>query len=613
MPKLTREDGELVLSLSGAQDFNAALNIARSISGRRFDPDRKNWCYADDPGIAERLLMSIKPQADAALLGWVRNSRAQREAALTTPLADDAQLLIPWTDKLYAFQRAAVEFMAEKRCVLLADEMGVGKTLESLSAVAEALIRDDTLDLSLPRLVVAPNSAKGVWGREIAKWLGSEEPFVLVDGNTAKARELQIVEGIESGSWVVVNYEQIRATKVVTERQVNHRDGSVSTAEDIKWTMKQPIFEETKWLAIIADEAHRAKNHKAQVSRGLWRLTAPIRFALTGTPISNHPGELWSILRWLYPDQYHEHGKRHNGQAWAYWPFYDEYVEDYDTGYGKIIVGVKNPDSLRFELRNRMIRRTKQDVLDLPEKVREYVPVKLGKKQRKLYQEAEKDFWLSVEQAVADGDTKLAQQAKEVIEGKRSIYELSNGASRTVRLRQIASTPALLGGEDDSAKLDAIVENIMDNAHKQHVVFVEFVQTANILVERLRKRKLTAEAFTGEVTATWERTAMEDAFQAGDLNVIVGTIAAMGEAVTLTAADTVHFCERSWVEVKNEQAEDRLWRAGQVNRVTVLIYEAEDTVDVQKVRPTNASKRTIVSAIIKTNEVKEVENEAVEA
>lgn len=406
-----------------------------------------------------------------------------------------------------------------------------------------------------------------------------------------------------------MNYEQIRAKKVVTEETVNHRDGSTSVREHTEWVMRQPIFTDTEWLAIIADECHRAKNHKSQTARGLWKLRAPIQLALSGTPIQNHPAELWSVLRWLYPEQYHEQGKRYNGVAWAYWPFYDEYVDDYDTGYGRVIVGVKNPDALRFELRNRLVRRTKGELLDLPPKVREIVPVALNPKQRKAYEQAETAFWLEIEQAIKDGDTALAKDVEKVVQGTKRIIELSNGAARTVRLRQVASTPALLGGEDDSAKLDAAVEIITDAAEdKQFVVFTEFVGTANILVDRLCQNKVSAEAFTGEVKDTRVRTQFEDKFQNGDIRVLVGTLAAMRESITLTAADTVIFIERAWVPAWNEQAEDRLWRTGQENQVTVLILEAEDTVDESRVKPTNAVKEAIVSAVIHKDHVKEVDH-----
>jgi SWI/SNF-related matrix-associated actin-dependent regulator 1 of chromatin subfamily A len=608
LPSLTRDNDELRLSLSGAQDFKFALDCARAIPGRRFDPETKHWCYPADPAVAEKLMLAIRPDVDAALAQWVRSSRAQRNAELTTKLPDDAEVLVPWGDKLWACQRASVEFIAKHRRAILADDMGLGKSLQALSAVTEATIRDDTLDTQLPRLVITPNSVKGVWVREINRWIGNSEPYQIVDATTPKKREAQLKEGIANNAWVIVNWEQIRASKHVEEITVNHRDGSSSVREQVSWPMKQPLFETTQWLAVIADEAHRAKNHKAQTARGLWRITAPIQIAMSGTPLMNHPGELWPILRWLYPEQYHEQGRRHNGTAWAYWPFYDEYVDEYDPGSGrhKVIVGVKNPDALRFELKNRLIRRTKGEVLDLPEKVREIIPVTLNPKQREAYDQAEEAFWLEIEQAVAEGDKDAAKFAEQVLSGQKRIYEIVNGAARTVRLRQIASTPALLGGEDDSAKLDAAVETIGDAQPKQFVIFTEFVGTANILVERLRKRKITAEAFTGEVD-TRTRTLFEDRFQAEEIQVLVGTIGAMREGITLTAADTVGFIEKAWVPGWNEQAEDRLWRAGQKNNVTVLIWEAENTVDDGRVKPTNAIKEGIVSSAIRKDQVKEVQ------
>lgn len=606
MPKLTRDidAGELRISLSGATDFQFALDSVRRISGRRFDPDSKLWCFPDDPAIAEKLMLTIKPSADAALVAWVRGSRAEREAALTTPLPEDYKLVLPWADKLYGFQAQAVAYLAANPRMIVADEMGLGKTIQAIAAINEYTLLND-VDAQRPVLVIAPNSAKGVWAREIHKWLGPDEPLQIVDALTPKKREQQLTEGIAQNGFVVVNWEQIRAQKIEKKVQVNHRDGSTSERPEVSWQMRQPIFEQTEWLAIVADEAHRAKNHKSQTARGLWKLQAPIQLALSGTPLQNHPAELWSILRWLYPEQYHEHGKQHGGTAWAYWPFYDEYVEDYETGKhrGRTIIGVKNPDALRFELKGRLIRRTKTEVLDLPEKVREVIPVTLSPKQRKIYDEAENAFWLTIEQAVKEGDQTLAKQVEEVLSGKRKVYEITNGAARTVRMRQVCSTPALLGGEDVSAKLDAAVEIITDAGDKQFVVFTEFVETANILCNRLVAHGLNAKAWTGDVD-TVTRTMLEDQFQAGDIDVLVGTIASMGEGVTLTAADTAIFIERHWTPSKNEQAEDRLWRNGQKNQVTILIIEAEDTVDTDRVAPTNAVKEGIVASVIKKDEVK---------
>lgn len=612
MPKLTRTDDELHLALSGATDFQAALAAVKSVSGRRFDPESKLWKFPARPELAERLLLTVKPTADPSILAWVRASRAEREQELATQLPDDGKLLIPWAGNLYDFQRAAVAFMAEHNCVILADDMGLGKTLQALAAVREAALRKAELDLTRPKLIVCPNSAKGVWGREIAKWLGTAEPFQLVDAKVAKKRQAQIEQGIKDGGWVVVNYEQIRAQRHEKEVIVNHRDGSCSTRIEKWYDLKQPLFAETDWLAVIADEAHRAKNRKAAQTIGLWSIDAPIKFALTGTPLMNSPDELWSLLKWLYPEQYGKsdppRGTKPGHHRTAFWAFHDQYTESYEGyGGGRIVIGVKNPDGLRFELKDRLIRRTKAQKLNIPEKTREHIPVKLNAGQQKVYDEAEGAFWLQVTQAISEGDKAAAKFAKEVLEGKKRIFEISNGASRTVRLRQVCSTPALLGGEDDSAKFDAIVDNVLDNSHQQHVVFTEFVESSNLLVARLRKKGVEAEAFTGEVTDTRIRTFYEDKFQSGNIDVLCGTLGAMRESITLTAANIVHFSERAWVPGWNEQAEDRLHRTGQVNPVTILIYEGIDTVDTQKVRPTNALKEIIVSSVIHKDQIQEKE------
>lgn len=608
MPKLTRVGDELHLALSGATDFQSALNAVKSISGRRFDGESKLWKFSASPATAERILVAIKPTADAAILQWVRNSRAEREQELTTSIPDDAQspLWIPWADSLYDFQRAMVEFLQEHRKAIVADDMGLGKTVQSLSTTAEYLIRNPDVDPNRPRLVVCPASALGVWEREIKKWLGKDEPYVIISGGTANKREKELKAAVkENGCWIIVNWEQIRVQKHVEEKVVHHRDGTVSNEEVVTWPLKQQLFADTDWLSIFADEAHRAKNRKAAQSKGLWRLSADIQLALTGTPLMNSPDELWSLLRWLYPEQYGNSTPGH--PRTAYWPFHDEFTETYE-GYGnsKVVIGVKNPDSLRFELKDRLVRRTKAQKLNLPEKTREYVPLQMGKEQAKIYAEAETKFWLTIMEQIEQGDDKTKRFAEQVLEGKKHIYEIPNGAARLVRLRQVLCSPALLGGVDDSSKMDAIVENIVDNSHQQHGVFTEFVMGANILVDRLRKKGVIAEAFTGEVSDTAIRSFYEDKFQAGEIDVLVGTLGAMSESITLTAANIGHFCERFWVPGKNEQAEDRFHRVGQKNPVTILIYENTDTVDTQKVRPTNALKEMIVSSVLVKDKIREV-------
>jgi SNF2 family DNA or RNA helicase len=593
------------------------LAKVKDVPGRRFDGETKMWLLPPEPAIAERVLYAIQPLADPSIVEWARDARQQSEQELVSLLPDDGVVKIPWgTERapwqpetlngepfigLKAHQRALVEAISTKGngSAIVADDMGLGKTSEALAAVCESAIEylntgagilvDDNGEARFytgdePRLIVCPNSVKGVWAREIRRWLGPAEPLQIIDGTTPAARHKQIVEALDGPTWVIVNYEQLRITK----EKKKLRNGGTKTVT----VMKEPLFEETEWFAVIADEAHRAKNRKAAQTKGLFRVRGHVMLALTGTPLMNSPDELWALLHWLFPKEYT-----------SYWRFYEQYV-DYIEGYfGKVITGVKNPDALRFELNKRLYRRTKAQVLDLPEKTRVTIPVNLDAKQRKVYTEAEKGLWLEIEKAIEAGDKTAARLAEAADQGK-NIYTIPNGAARTVRLRQILSTPALLGGDDHSAKMDALVENVLDNRHKPHDVWSEFVQSCDILAERLRSHGLFVATYTGE-TEEHVRTELEDQFQRGEINVLVGTIGAMREGITLTASDTSHFLERAWVPGWNEQAEDRKHRIGQRKPVTICIYEAKDSVDDGKIAPTNRLKERIVKTVLPKDDIKE--------
>jgi SNF2 family DNA or RNA helicase len=570
--KLAREGDVLTLTLSGMPkvEFNDALARVKMIPGRRWNPDTKAWEFPAEAQIAERILHTIRPVPSADLIGWVRKARASAAEQLATKLPDDstAPLSSPWATKLYGYQRAGIEFMVNNPSCLLADDMGLGKTVQSLTAVAEFATCNSGADK--PRLIICPNSVKGSWAREVEQWTGL--PSYVIDGKTIDKRRHQIEKySREPGAHIIINWEKIRAKRV---------------GRNIE--MAEPLLKEIDWLAIIADEAHRAKNRKSLQTLGLWQLHAPVKLALTGTPILNSPDEIWALLAWLVPDQYGRGGKRT-----AYWTFYDQYVDYYEGPYGRVITGARNPDALRFELSNKLVRRTKNSVLDLPEKTRRYVDITLRPKQRKLYEEAEKAMWLEI----------AKEQGVEALE--KSLLEIPNGAARCTRLRQIASSPALIGGDDVSAKLDAAVE-LIEDAGRQVVVFSEFKMTCQLLADRLAKRKISSAQITGNISPE-DRTDSVQNFQEGDIDVMICTLDAGGVGITLTAADTVIFLERDWTPAINEQAEDRLHRIGQVNRVSVIILQAADTVDIDRVAPANQLKSAIVSSVIQTDVVKEEE------
>lgn len=621
-PVLTRNGDALELALAGCRgtEFEDAKDKIKEVPGRRFDFERKVWIVPAEPAVAERVLKTIRPDCDQELIDWVRESRTSSEESLTTPLPDNGKLLIPWANKrmpwqpeevndepfdgLLPYQRAAVDAMATWGRAILADDMGLGKTMEAISAVEEWRLRNDGIDG--PKLVVCPNSVKGSWARELSRWL--ENPIVrIIDGNSPAARRKQLTAAVRDNAWIIVNWEQLRVQK----KKIKLPNGGRKTIT----VMKEPLFEQTPWLAVIADEVHRAKNRKAQQTMGLWRVKSSftLEFGLTGTPLQNSPDELWSILRWLWPEEY---GRSTPASAnkpahprTAYWAFYEDYVEYWEDHFGKkVITGVKNPDALRFALKDKLIRRT-AGILGLKGRKRIFFPIKLNPKQQKLYDEAVKAMWLEVRKEAEEG-SETAQEFLDALERGAPAYELyriPNGAARMVRQQQIIENPAILGGDDDSALMDDFEERFEDSRPAQWVVFCKYKPSCDLLANRLRqKHGAEVGVYYGD-TSTADRTKMEDAFQRGEIDVIVGTVAAMKEGITLTASHLQYFLSRDFVPDVNEQCESRCDRLGQQELVRIYIPMAVGTVAESRVLPINRLKESIVRTVIPKDEIEQEE------
>jgi SNF2 family DNA or RNA helicase len=369
--------------------------------------------------------------------------------------------------------------------------------------------------------------------------------------------------------------------------------------------MKEPLFESTEWLAVIADEAHRAKNRDAKQTQGLWRVSGSVMYALTGTPIMNSPDEIWSILRWLWPGEYHEQGAKKN--AVPYWGFYEDYVDYYEDHFKrKVITGVKNPDALRFVLKDKLVRRT-ADILGLKGRKRIHYPVPLNPGQQKLYDEAEKSMWLAVEKDIAEGNKAALDFARTAVEGGgiANLIRIPNGAARMVRLLQIIENAALLGGSDDSATMDNFEEKFLDSGRAQWVVFCKYRESCELLGDRLQKKYgAKVGIYNGDVTPE-NRTKLEDAFQRGEIEVMIGTIDAMYQGITLTGGRRQFWMSRDFVPAKNEQGEARCDRLGQQHLVLVYIPQAENTVATEKVDPINRLKESIVKTVLPQVKIEE--------
>lgn len=642
------EDGSVLeIRFEGRwSEFVDDKDKVRDIPGRAYDGDRKIWTVPCTPSTADRLLRTINPTADDELMAWLRESMTSHEQSLTSPLPDDATCLVPWSSKRMAwqpefvndekvegalpYQRAAIRHLADHMRVLLADDMGLGKTFVAMSAVEEYLL-GDAKQPQRPRLVVAPSSVLGSWNRELTRWLPNPN-IQVVDSKDTASRHKQIISGIKDNAWVVVNWEQLRIKRLSVKTKSGGRrrltvmkeplfqyPQAFDWSSDIKdWDLSMYAKAERQygkadpyWLAAIADEAHRAKNPDAQQTKGLHRVSAVLQFALTGTPIMNSPDELWALLRWLYPDDYHERGAAHKPGAVAYWPFYMTYVDHWEDHRGrKVVTGVKNPDALRFILKDKLVRRTAK-ILDLKGRKRFFYDVPLTTTQQKLYTAAEKEMWLQVEKDAADGD----KFANEFIEkaalgvAATELMRIPNGAARFVRLQQIIENASLVGGPESSANMDDFMQKYEDSRPEPWVVFCKYKDSCNILAARLQKAYgAKVEIYNGDVS-TRDRTAIEDSFQAGEVDVIVGTIAAMYQGITLTRGHLQHWLSREVVPAINEQGESRQDRLGQQERVNIYIPQASNTVAAGKVDVINRRKEKIVKTVIPQDKIKESKNE----
>lgn len=619
-PTLThnKEADQLEVSLSGCRgmEFADAKEKVRAIPGRRFDFDSKLWITPADPQIAERLLKTLRPHCEQELLNWISASKATHEESLTSPLADDSnELLLSWAYKrapwqpeyvnenkvvgLLPYQRSAVHTIAKRGRAILADDMGLGKTIQAIAAVEEFRIRNGQMDG--PKLIIAPASVMGGWERELRRWLEDPKVYLIGGSMSPKRREELLNEAIQENGWIIINWEQLRVVKEKVVKKL--RNGGTRTVYETN--MKQPLFEETEWLAVIADEVHRAKNRKAAQTRGLWRVQGKLMIGATGTPIMNAPDEIWSVLRWLWPDEYHEQGAKRN--AVAYWSFYEDFVDYWEDHFKKrVVTGVKNPDALRFALKDKLIRRT-AIILGLKGRKRFYYDVPLTPQQAKLYKEAEKSMWLSVEEDIAAGNKEALEFAAKAAEGASSatLWRLPNGAARMVRLQQIIENMALLGGNDHSAIMDDFEEKFADSRPEPWVFFFKYKQSCDIFAERLRsKHGATVGVYHGDVPAK-KRTQMEDDFQAGEIDAIVGTVDALKEGITLTRSHLMAFATRSFVPATNEQSEARCDRLGQQELVRVYIPQTPDTVATDKVEPINRLKEKIVKTVIPKQDIEE--------
>lgn len=466
--------------------------------------------------------------------------------------------------KLYPFQKEMVDKFEYVPGVLCGDDMGTGKTVEALALD----LRRRTKQLNgykqtdCKTLIIAPATVLSSWADHIKRiWPAGRTAVINPKNRQDLINKLQ-----QPYHYYVVHWEALR---LVEELRSVH------------------------WWHIIADEVHRAKNPKSQQTQGLKKLRTSYKTALSGTPADNAPQDLWSILNWLYPKVWSSHNRfdnyfvkiqTHNkGACFAIMTKEDGTEEPcggYHKGTFKKVTGVAHIDELSEAIAPYYIRRLKEEVIDdLPEKYYSEIKVQLAPRQRRIYDQMRSEMlaWVGKHESEPIAAPIVVAQLIRLKQFALAFAELEWFTKRNRETGEVEEFTRVKLSEP-SSKLDVVMEKIQDNPDKQVVVFSESKQAIHLLVTRLRAANVSHVVLTGDTPQT-SRGGLVNAFQAGRARIFAGTIHAGGEGITLTAASTVIFLDRTWNPSKNRQAEDRLHRIGQENAVEVIDVVAEDTVD----------------------------------
>jgi SNF2 family DNA or RNA helicase len=551
-------------------------DLIRAVPGARYDPAEYKWhvplswagCLTLRGLFRERL--EIGPQ----LAAWAYQHRDEVVAPAMAMRVATEGAPVPGGEVLYQFQRAGVHFLSHIKHALLCDEMGTGKTIQSIWTIRTLAEQGEDV---FPILIAAPNNMKATWRREFKQWWPDLQVEILEGG---RADKLKIIKRVKDGDAqvLVANWEALRHHSRLSpygSTRLKHCvecDPALRGDPELEKKHPQRLCErcsrelnEIEWHSIIADEAHRAKDPKAKQTRALWALRGEktlVRLALTGTPIANAPEDLWSALHFIDPESWPTRGKYID--RWC--------LQTFNPFGGMTIIGLK-PETKDefFAITDPHVRRMPKSLVlsQLPEKMYQTRYVEMSPKQHKAYEAMRDDMVSQVEDAGG---------------GERVVAV--NPLTQLTRLTQFASAYAELDGDgnvhltEPSNKIDALMEILDEVAGKPIVVFAQSRQLIELASKRLEKDKIPHGMIVGGQTAD-ERQNVIDRFQRGDYQAVLATVQAGGVGITLTRADTLVFLQRSWSMVDNSQAEDRVHRIGSEihESITILDIVSKDTIE----------------------------------
>ncbi len=405
---------------------------------------------------------------------------------------------------------------------ILADDMGLGKTLQTIAHI----LREKTEGrLTAPVLVVAPTSLLGNWRREIHRFAPALRVLPL-RGNDRRAL------------W----------------KSLSHHDVGLITYGTLLRDEEQAA--RLDFHLLILDEAQAIKNTRSLSRRALMNLRTRHRLCLTGTPLENHLGELWSLLDFLNPGLLGEEDT-----------FRERYVAPIEHGNAERL------NELRLRVAPYLLRRMKEEVArDLPPKTEILHPIELQGTQRDLYESLRVAAHAEVRQAI--GERGFSSSTITILDA-------------LMKLRQCCCDPPLLGerGRDvpESAKWGYFASLLEEQlaAGRRVLVFSQFTRMLARMAHWLRDKGVAFVELTG---ATANRQKPIDAFERGQADVFLISLKAGGAGLNLTSADTVIHYDPWWNPAAQAQATDRAHRIGQRKPVFVHKLIVAGSVEEEMMR-----------------------------
>lgn len=424
----------------------------------------------------------------------------------------------------------------------LADDMGLGKTVQALALLLHRAAEG-------PALVVAPTSVGGNWIAEAARF--APDLRCVLYREVSEGRRSEVVEALGPGDVLVTSYGQLA------------RDPD--------------RFAGRRWATLVLDEAQAVKNPATQRARSLRHVEADFRMALTGTPLENHLGELWSLFHLIFP-----------GLLGSWQQFRERFAHPIERSGDR-----ERREALKRLLAPFLLRRTKAQVAqELPPRIEVEIPVELSEPERRLYEDARLAAIGRLSGVGVEGRDGAPQ-----VEVEKQRFDI---LAAITRLRLCACHPRLYDPSSavPSSKLERLLELVDELIREGHraLVFSQFTSHLALVREALDELRIRYLYLDGQTPGA-ERDRLVSRFQAGEADLFLVSLKAGGTGLNLTAADYVIHLDPWWNPAVEDQATDRAHRIGQEKPVTVLRLVARRTIEEAILR-LHDEKRALVSGVL---------------